>query len=429
MKVGKLKKDNRFDTRNDKSLGIQTYGEKNDYPQQVVEVVSASPTGKPCVSVYSKFIAGRGFVDQSFYKMAVNGKGQTNDYILDQISRDFGIFGGFALHLNYNANFQVTEIQHLPFETVRFEKLDEEGRFNRVALHPDWGRRFTNLRRWKKEDIDFIDLYDPDPKVIIRQVEEAGGWAAYKGQVYYFSNEGEKVYPLPVFDNVLTDMNTQEGISNVSNRNARNNFLTAGMLVDYLNTDESQDQETETEKSLLEYQDDMQAGNMIYTQCKDPSEKPEFIPFKGENYDKTFDSTRKAVREDIGAAFNQPPILRAENVGANFGADLMKNAYKYYNSVTENERYAIERVFEQIFKNWYAPVNWDDEDGIPNYSIDPLSYDVRMTLAERIGEKGMDYVMRIIDNERIPQNRQRDMIRRLYELSDEEINDLIPEAV
>lgn len=429
MRVGKLKKDNRFDTRNDKSLGIQTYGEKNDYPQQVVEVVSASPTGKPCVSVYSKFIAGRGFVDQSFYKMAVNGKGQTNDYILDQISRDFSIFGGFALHLNYNANFQVTEIQHLPFETVRFEKLDEEGRFNRVALHPDWGRRFTNLRRWKKEDIDFIDLYDPDPKVIIRQVEEAGGWAAYKGQVYYFSNEGEKVYPLPIFDNVLTDMNTQEGISNVSNRNARNNFFTAGMLIDYSNTDESQDQENATEKSISEYQGDMEANNIAYLQCKDPSEKPEFISFKGENYDKTFDSTRKSVREDIGAAFNQPPILRAENVGSNFGADLMTNAYKYYNSVTENERLSIERVFEQIFKNWYAPVNWDDEDGIPNYSIDPLSYDVRMTLAERIGEKGMDYVMRIIDNERIPQNRQRDMIRRLYELSDEEINDLIPEAV
>jgi hypothetical protein len=54
--------------------------------------------------------------------------------------------------------------------------------------------------------------------------------------------------------------------------------------------------------------------------------------------------TREKVKNDIERSFNQPPILRAEDVGGNFGADALRNAYDYYNSVTEVERLQVERV-------------------------------------------------------------------------------------
>ena len=263
--------------------------------------------------------------------------------------------------------FRAVEVQHVPFETVRFENPDDNGDFNRVAIHWDWAKQYGSLRRWKKDDIEFINLYDPSPEVIRGQVEAAGGWLQYKGQVFYFSNDGEKTYPLPLFSNVLTEMNTQEGIANVANRNARNNFLPAGMLVDYVNEAKSDEQQNDSKNDFSEYQNDEKCCAILYSQIEDPSEKPEFIPFTTNNYDKTFDSTRKATREDIGIAFNQPPLLRAENVGANFGADLMKNAYNYYNSVTENERLVIERVFTRIFSVWHEPLRGD-------YSIAPLEY-------------------------------------------------------
>lgn len=426
MKIGKLRKDTRFDTRTDKSLGIQTYGENNSYPQNIVEVVNASATGKPCVEVYSKFISGRGFADKKFYKKVVNHKGHTLDYILDEISKDYALFGGFSLHVNYNANYKVVSIQHIPFETVRFESMNDDGEFHRVALHPDWCKQLQKLRKWRKEDIDFINLFNPDPEQIKLQVEACGGWYNYKGQIYYYSNQGEKVYPIPIFDNVITDMNTQEGISNVLNRNARNNFFPAGLLIDIINSDESEAQRKETEDSILDMQGDESACNLGYSAVNSREEIPEFIPFKGENYDKQFDSTRKAAKEDIGAAFNQPPILRAENVGANFGADLMKNAYNYYNSVTENERLSIERVFDRIFKYWYEQINGLEP---VNHAIEPLSYEVKMTLIEKLGEKGFEQLIGIIENVSLTNERKRRMITRLFELSDEEINDLLEDDV
>jgi len=479
MKATTLKRDRRFEIRNDRAYKVQAYGECNDYPQQVMEIVDASGTGKSCVDVYAKFISGKGFEDVDFYKKIVNRLGQTNDYISDQISKDFAEFGGFALHVNYNANFKICELQHIPFEQVRFEMLDlETFEFNRVALHPDWGRRFTNLRRWRKEDISYIDFFNPDPVEISAQVEAAGGWENYKGQILYFSNEGERVYPLPVSDTVLTDMSTEEGIANVSNRNARNNFLTAGMLINKVADNESaaniesgnsesederreengydkENQSNQTELALKSFQGDESACKIMYVEIGSDEEKPEFVSFKGTNYDKEFTVTLQTSQSNIGKRFNQPPILRAENVGANFGADLMKNAYDYYNSVVENERLALERVFSTIFHHWFEPTSG-------NYSITPLRYDAtsidlstipvevlnaltinerrglvgfselinsendKSLLADKIGVGGTQSMVSIVSDPVMTVEQKRGLLKILFALSDEELNAIIP---
>lgn len=442
MKATVLKKDNRYDIRNDRGLGVQSFGEFNDYPQQVLEIVRASGTGKSCVNTYSKFISGKGFEDIDFYRKIVNRFGQTNDYILNQISKDYATFGGFSLHINYNANFKACEIQHIPFEQTRFKALNPDtGCFDKIAIHPDWGKRFLALRRFSKNDIQFIDLFNPDPNEIKIQVEEAGGWQNYKGQVFYFSNEGEKVYPIPIYDAVLTDMNTEEGISNVSNRNARNNFLTAGMLIDkvadnqsaYVETNGSddenarrteigekrEDEQNATERALKEFQGDETACKIIYVQVASDDEKPEFVKFSGTNYDKEFNVTLESSQTNIGKSFNQPPILRAENVGANFGADLMKNAYDFYNSITENERLVIERSFATIFQHWFEPTSG-------NYAIIPLSYEVETSLADRLGEKQLVEFMKLLNDNTIDANTKRSIAKTLFGLTEIEATNLIP---
>ena len=134
MKAKVLKKDKRYEIFNDTGLGIQRYGECNDYPQDISEIVDASGTGGSCVDIYSKFISGKGFKDSDFYKKVINKKGHTNDYLVNQISNDFARYGGFAIHVNYNANYKAIEFQHIPIETIRFEKLNDKGDFSRVAF-------------------------------------------------------------------------------------------------------------------------------------------------------------------------------------------------------------------------------------------------------------------------------------------------------
>lgn len=361
----------RSESRNDKSLGVQTYGECNDYPQRCKEIAGASGTARSCLKIYAKFIAGCGFTDPVFYGLPANRQGHTNDYLLSQVARDYADYGGFALHVNYNGLCRVVEVQHVPFETIRFEKLDDDGEFGRVATHPDWGRRNQALRRFRKEDIRYFHLFDPDPCTIQVQAEEAGGWESYTGQIYYYSDAGEKSYPSPIYDPVLTDMSTEEGIANVKNRNARNNFLPAGMVIDKRNRSESREQESDLERTFLEFQTDENACKLVLVEVDSEEEIPEFKAFDSNNYDKEFDYSEKSVQQNIGRAFNQPPILRAEDVGGNFGAELITNAYSYYNAITETERLVVEQVFQSIYRHHMDACSINPSG---NYTINPLVF-------------------------------------------------------
>jgi hypothetical protein len=459
MKIGKLKKDGRFESRTDKTLGIQTFGEKNDYPQQVMEIVGASVTGSSSVDVFSKFISGQGFNDPAFFNLEVNSRGETNDVLLQLAASDFAMFNGFALHVNYNANGRITQISHAPFETVRLGVLNDKGVCETVAIHWDWGRRMTHLRKWSKEDIVLIDLFNPDVRVIEAQAKKAGGWGLYKGQVLYFSGNRANNYPLPKYDAALTDMSAEEGIANISYRNAREGFLLSGMFIDILDwqNPENQKQIEENEKALHDFQGDEKTGSIAYSCVNSKDDIPTFIPFGGKNYDKEYTVTREKVKNDIGRSFNQPPILRAEDVGGNFGADAIRHAYNYYNSVTEVERLQVERVFARLFKYWHG-AQFND------FSIVPLSYktstpgvseipseisgvltanekraligfdklknpdDSKPILATKIGVGGVQAVCDIIADPNMPDEQKRGALKLLFGLSDEDVDSVIPKS-
>jgi hypothetical protein len=61
-----------------------------------------------------------------------------------------------------------------------------------------------------------------------------------------------------------------------------------------------------------------------------------------------------------------PPILRGVDIGAGFGAELMKNAYNFMNSVTSTERRKLKEVFINLFV-LYPEKFTDFEIGILEY--------------------------------------------------------------
>lgn len=420
MRAERLKAEKPIDSSVNRGLKIQTYGEQNDYPQRVDEIVEASETGSPCVRLYSKFIIGRGFSQERFFKSVVDSKGNTVDTLLQSIADDLAKFGGFAIHVNYNALYEITSASYVPFEWLRFEELDEDYRFNRLAMHQDWGRRNTKLRPFRVKDIELFHFFNPDPEIIAKEVEEAGGWNGYKGQILYYSNRGDRVYPTPIYNAALTDMSSEEGLANITLRNVRYNFLTAGMVVDYDQSTNSDDQEQRTKDELKAFQGDTNAGLLMYVNIKNGDKAPDFVPFKGENYDKAFENADKKIPDNIGRAFNQPPILRAVDVGANFGADLMRNAYDFYNAVTESERMVVEQVFRRIFDHWHDKgINPERE-----YEILPKVYRINATLAERLGNN-VDKVLEILFDASKSRAVKTAVFKTVYGLEDADINELL----
>lgn len=420
MKAKTLKTERTFDTTNDRSFKIQTYGKYNDYPQRVIEIVAASITGSSCLDTYVKFIIGRGFANDKFCKAVINSQGITVDALLQEIAKDFGKFKGFALHVNYNANYRISSVSHIPFEQLRFEEMDKDGKFHRICTHPDWGKRATGLRGFNIKDRIWFNFFNPDPDVVAKEVEEEGGWLGYHGQVLYYSGDGQFVYPTPIFEAALTDMSNEEGLSNITHRNVRHNFLPAGMVIDHDQTMNSEEQKNAVEKELLEFQGDTNAGQLMYVNVVGEQKNPEFVPFATSNFDKDFEQAEKKTPDIIGRAFKQPPILRGVDVGGNFGADLMTNAYDFYNSITESERIVISEQFKKVFSLWKDPAINSEGD----YSILPKVYRVNLTLAEKLGAN-LDKVLEMLKDVNMSEKAKKGILIKFYGLEEDDINDLL----
>jgi hypothetical protein len=353
------------------------------------------------MDIYVKFVEGAGFTDPVLANTVLNGRGERANLLLRKFSKDLKNFNGFACLVKYNGLGLPSEYYNVPFEHCRLEIKSSGEYTGRVGIHPDW----TGLtgKVLKMQDVKFVNKFNP--RTALLEMMEAGSPDDYLGQVMYFTADGDWEYPISPFDPVITDMLTEESVSTVKHRNAKYNFLPSGILVrkgikprtlDNGTTDtlDAYNQEQiESANNIKKMQGDENASKIWVVDVDADEEKPEFISFEAANYDKQYELTEKSVQENIGKMFMIPPILRGVDVGAGFGADLMKNAYDFMNSVTDNERRMMEIAFQDLLE--YYIVKFTDytilslEYIANNDKIDP-SFLSDLTINERRSLIGFD---------------------------------------
>lgn len=345
---------------------MQTYGEDNLYPQNLLAITSASGTARLCLSRYAKFIEGFGFKDTRFSEYVVNRKGDTADSILHNICEDIARFKGFALHVNYNVFCQIVEVQYVPFENCRLEEEDEDGYVGHILVHPDWrGKKTRNGRAIMvtKDSVKRICVFNPDSSVVMSQVEAVGGIENYEGQILWVSMDGSYVYPTPIYDPVVTEMSTDEGLSNIKNRNARNNFLISCMLVTKKGAPTVDENGNEVERKMIapedlrKFQGDTNGNKILLVELEDDEDEPKIVAFPSKSYDKDFTVTDESTVERIYAQFHQE-LFHAIRMGKlGFSGDVMRDAYEYYAGEVTTEQRFVERAFDMVFKHWYEVAN------------------------------------------------------------------------
>ena len=364
------------------TLGIQTYGEDNLYPQTFRNILAASSTGAECLDRFADFIEGNGFRDVPFSESVVNRKGDTADDIHALVCRDVAYYNGLALHVNYNIYGDIVELHHVPFENCRLAESDDNGYVGKIAIHPDWSGQKTRggkVIKVAKENIDYIDVFNPDKRVVAAQIEAAGGIEYYKGQVLWVSLSGKDIYPTGKGDRVVTEMSTDEGLANVKYRNVRNNFLPAAMIFTKKGTNitfdqdgneiDSRDDDDSFSDSLLQLQGDTNCGKLMEVTLETDEDKPEVVTLNSQNYDKEFTVTDISVTERIYSAFGQEPwyCIRIGKVG--FSGGILEDAFEYYNSIVSKQQRLIERTFTRVFRHFYEAVNASND-----FSVEPLKY-------------------------------------------------------
>ena len=359
MNVRQTKKpEQRIDVRYLSSLGIKTYGDNNLYPQQVRDIVQASPTGRTCVERRATYLEGDGLRSRILADAVCNVAGDTFDDVHHLCAGDYAFSDGIALHVNYNLLGQIVSLACVPFENCRLEEEDEEGVIGHVVVHPDWRGKKTRGGKAIKVNVDTIELFpvfNPDPAVVQQQIMASGGIEFYKGQILYVSNTGRLTYPLPQFDAALTDMSTEEGLVNVNQRNVRNGFLPGGMLVirKGQNTEDNDPRDNDGFASTLETaQGDMNTQKIFLVEVETDEEVPKFIPFVTNNYDKEFTVTTNTVVDNIYAAFNQEAFGRLRKGSIGFSGELVGDVKLEYCEHVKKQQRILARAYKAILDHW-----------------------------------------------------------------------------
>lgn len=356
------KVEKRITSLDNKSLGIVNYDIDNLYPQRVNDIVNNSGTAVTCLRMYSKYVMGGGAKDETFYKAKVNSKGLTVDKLIRKIVWSKGKFNGVAIHVNYNGLLQIVEASFVPFEYCRLIPEDDSENAGKIGIYDDWAK--TKRKSIDKKKIDFINAYNP--KTILDEVEEAGGWENYKGQVLYWTAEGME-YPLAPYDSVLEDMMTEGQLKLFKNNTASKNFLASHLLI--VGKSESDEDAEEFDDNLRRFQGGDGAGTLLVLERENSDEQIELKKVDIQNYDKLYEYTENSSRDSIIKNFLIPPVLLLRTAGSLGTSKEISDASDHYNTITYDDRLIIEEILKEIFSKFYYNICPSDD-----YSILPIKY-------------------------------------------------------
>ena len=416
MKPTLTKVEKRISVRENKTDGILNYDIDNAYPQRVKNIVNASGTGTLCTNLFAKFIFGGGFNNKDFYKQIVNSRGLTADKLARYTARKLSLFNGCAFHVNYNMNYQVIEVNPIPFEHIRFVDVSDKKHIGMLAVYDDWGRERSRLI--KRDDIDYIDVYANNPDAIEAQVQKAGGWKNYKGQILYSTPDNE--YPLAPADSILEDIQTDSKSKIFKFRNITTNFMASHFVVvdEFEGSDDKEKDEQLNDfiENLNDFQGSEDALKMMVIQKKAGSENSfDIKKVDIQDVDKLYEYTEQSVRDNIIRGYLIPPVLLNSVPGKLGTSKEIEDATAYFNGVTYESRLLIEELFTELFKNFATPINSSND-----YSLIELKPSITSKIESEYSQKVID----IISNKDLTPIQKKSSLMIIFKMSDQEANQL-----
>lgn len=461
MKVKNGNSNKRMKVQPIKGLGVLSFDFDNNLPGRQEQIILDSSTGKACLRIYRKFIIGRGVIDPKFWNAKINSEGLTVDVFVRNICGQLALHRGFSFHVNRNlATGKVTEVNLTRFKDFRLpDPQSEEGKKHegQVAF-AIWDSEKTV----KKDSLIWYDTFTNDQEKIKEQIGSEEDPKTWKGQVYYWTPEGE--YPIPEFDSVLEDMETEAELKRFRKRTAKSNFLASHILVTGKQEEGSEDDESEelpinkndvSSDPLLEELERMQGGSdaakFLVLEKERPEDPFEIHKVDLQSYDDLYTETLRTTKESIVEGFLIPKALLLRGTSSIGASKEIQDATEIYNSLTDDERRIISEVLEEVFSEWHE----EDINPSNDYTILPLpvnreisaeyfpyvskneirtSIDLpeveeaeanKKTMAETLGVGGTQSLVSVISDPLLTDEQKVSTLKILFGLPDNEANELI----
>jgi len=331
----------------DSNGGWINWGRRNNYPTQLLGLMSQSPTLTACVHFAVTSVLGGG-VDWD--AMQVDGSQMRPNYrysweeLIKRCAYDYFALGNFAIQVIKNRDGKTFSFYHEPFEHVRCAKRDSDGLITSYYLSDDW----TAPSKYKPIQIDSLTMRSDNQ------------WSIPAGKPYLFVPEIYSqltdVYPTPVWSSAQKSVQAEAEFLSFDLRTASNIFAPAGALsLPPVDSDEEK-------QAILQKVQDMFSGadgaqQLLVSFRNDSEDEPvKFTPFtaSSENVD-LFSTSNDRNIDRILTTFSIPSRsligLPLGNVGFSSESAILETSYQLYETLAGNAaRRQVVGVINDCFK-------------------------------------------------------------------------------
>ena len=298
-----------------KSADVYSNDIDNAYPERMDRLINNSVTAKSAASIMTQYLIGKGYGPDNDLLVVNRDKNLKLIDFADDVADDLVKQRGVFIHVNWNALYQIADFSVVPYEWCRIGKKDSADYAGKIAVSKEWLKP-------KKSDIQLIDIYNPRKKVIDAQVEKAGGWENYSGQILFINMDTKLIYPLSRIDAVSDDCDSEAQAAVYKNRLLRKGFFGNTLVVTrplsgdnfeigttaHLN---AEDERTKFQQAIKDSLGAQNTGGVLCLEMDFAGEKLEdailIKQIESKIDDKLFNYTESSVRENILVAFNNLP--------------------------------------------------------------------------------------------------------------------------
>lgn len=306
--------------KNIRERNLVEWGERNGYPDYLLELYKTVPTLASIINGNIDFIAGDEVVITPIDSLplgAMNKKGDTIREQVKDIAKDYEIYGGYALQIIRNFEGKVAEVYYID---MRFLRTNKD--CNVFYYCEDWhkmGRKDCLVFPAYIPNLDWASL-DEDAR------------RRNASSILFVKNVHTQVYPAPLYAPAVKACEIERCIDDY-HLNAINNGFVSSLIVNFNNGVPTDDVKEEIERMFNEkFAGHGNAGRMMFSWNRDKNSATDIVEPKVEDFGDKYKALSEHSRQQIFTAFRaNPNLFGIPTEGNGFANEQYEESFKLYN--------------------------------------------------------------------------------------------------
>ena len=297
------------------------WGTRNSYPDYLLDLYNNVPTLRAIINGNIDFIAGDDVSILPLTQHLPNGiMNNMGDHIREQIkdiSKDYEIYGGFALQIIRNLIGEVAEVYYID---MRFLRTNKEG--NVFYYCEDWSKSV-------RKDVIVYPAFIPNLNWEALDDEARNRNAS---SILYVKNVHTQVYPAPLYAASIKACEIERLIDDFHLADINNHFVSSA-IINFNNGIPDDDVKEQIEREFTEkFCGASNGGRTAFSWNPNKESVTDIVEFEVKDFGERYKSLSDHSRQQIFTAFRaNPNLFGIPTEGNGFANEQYAESFKLYN--------------------------------------------------------------------------------------------------